>query len=46
MKKKKRIFWLINLTFKVCYFLEQVLTEQINNSLEVKELLDTVRYWI
>lgn len=37
-------YWFINLTFKVCHILEQVLKEQINKGLEVKELLDIVHY--
>lgn len=48
-RKKKECFgqyWFINLTFKVCRFLEQVLKEQINKDVEVKELLDIVLYWI
>ena len=36
-------YWFINLTSKVRSVLEQVLKEQINEDMEVKEILDTVQ---
>lgn len=45
MREKKEYlgkYWFINLTSKVRSVLEQVLKEQMNKDIEVKEILDTV----